>query len=71
MELPILSSRTKESSVNKNKNWDDVLARYEIQNQVDLDLTALSGSIKKESKTHRFQLLFDLIQFPVSFALAL
>ena len=40
MELPILSSRTKESSVNKNKNWDDVLARYDIQNQVDLDLNS-------------------------------
>ncbi|PWQ97223.1 peptidoglycan DD-metalloendopeptidase family protein [Leucothrix pacifica] len=31
-----MSSRTKESSVNNNKNWDDVLARYDIQNQVDL-----------------------------------
>lgn len=35
-----MSSRTKESSVNKNKNWDDVLARYNIQNQVDLDFDA-------------------------------
>ena len=38
MELPILSSRTKESSVNNNKNWDDVLARFDIQNQDDSDL---------------------------------
>ena len=38
MELPILSSRTKESSVSNNKNWDDVLARFDIQNQNDSDL---------------------------------
>ena len=38
MELPILSSRTKESSVNNNKSWDDVLARFDIQNQDDSDL---------------------------------
>ena len=31
-----MSSRTKESSVKNNKNWDDVLAHYDIQNQVDL-----------------------------------
>ena len=33
-----MSSRTKESSVNNNKNWDDVLARFDIQNQDDSDL---------------------------------
>ncbi len=38
MELPILSSRTKDSSVKNNKNWDDVLARFDIQNQDDSDL---------------------------------
>ena len=35
-----MSSRTKESSVKNNKNWDDVLAQYDIQNQVDLDLNS-------------------------------
>ena len=33
-----MSSRTKDSSVNNNKNWDDVLARFDIQNQDDSDL---------------------------------
>ena len=33
-----MSSRTKESSVSNNKNWDDVLARFDIQNQDDSDL---------------------------------
>ena len=32
-----MSSRTKVSTVN-NKNWDDVLARFDIQNQCDSDL---------------------------------
>ena len=38
MELQILSSRTKETSHKNNKNWDDVLARFDIQNQDDNDL---------------------------------
>jgi murein DD-endopeptidase MepM/ murein hydrolase activator NlpD len=38
MELQILSSRTKETSLKNNKNWDDVLASFDIQNQDDNDL---------------------------------
>jgi len=45
MELQILSSRTKETSVRNNKNWDDVLARFDIQNQDDNDL-AFDDTIK-------------------------
>ena len=33
-----MSSRTKEASVKNKKNWDDVLARFDIQNQEDSDL---------------------------------
>jgi len=53
MELPILSSRTKESSVNNNKNWDDVLARYDIQNQVDLDFDSPENSATTAEPPHQ------------------
>ena len=44
MGLPILSSKTKMSSVNsKNKDWDDVLARFDIQDQDDSDLLDHQG----------------------------
>ena len=44
MGLPILSFKTKMSSVNsKNKDWDDVLARFDIQDQDDSDLLDHQG----------------------------
>ena len=57
-----MSSRTKESSVNNNKNWDDVLARFDIQNQDDSDVFGfhtdakadVEVSEKKESLTPRW-----------------
>jgi len=48
MELPILSSRTKESSVSNNKNWDDVLARFDIQNQNDADLFGHQNDVETD-----------------------
>ncbi|MGB1310313.1 MAG: peptidoglycan DD-metalloendopeptidase family protein [Leucothrix sp.] len=55
-----MSSRTKESSVNNNKNWDDVLAHFDIQNQDDSDLlgqkdeSSTSVSEDKTSLTPRW-----------------
>lgn len=49
-----MSSRTKESSVSNNKNWDDVLARFDIQNQDDADLFGhqnAADTVTTEDKT--------------------
>ena len=59
MELQILSSRTKESSVKNNKNWDDVLARFDIQDQDDKDLAfdapiIITNATSKEQTPNRW-----------------
>ncbi len=45
-----MSSRTKESSVKNNKNWDDVLARFDIQNQDESDLFGFHAEANTETK---------------------